>query len=39
VPFLELSQIASGQFGTVKLARHRLDGMLYGVKLTKKPIR
>ena len=37
--FLELAEIASGQFGTVKRARHRLDGMVYAVKVTKKPIR
>ncbi len=33
--FLELETLASGEFGTVKLARHRLDGMVYAVKITK----
>jgi len=32
--FLELAELASGQFGTVKLVRHRLDGMVYVVKVS-----
>lgn len=31
--FLELFDIASGQFGQVKVARHRLDGMVYAIKV------
>ena len=34
--FLEISQIASGEFGCVKRARHRLDGVDYAVKISKK---
>jgi len=37
--FLELSEIASGQFGTVKQARHRLDGIVYAIKISKNPLR
>jgi wee1-like protein kinase len=37
--FLELSEIASGQFGTVKLSRHRLDGIVYAIKISKHPLR
>ena len=37
--FVELDKIASGQFGVVKKARHRLDGMVYAIKMTKKPLR
>ena len=37
--FLELSEIASGEFGVVKQARHRLDGIVYAVKVTKKSLR
>ena len=37
--FLELSEVASGQFGVVKRARHRLDGIVYAVKITKKSLR
>ena len=32
--FLELREIASGTFGTVKVARHRLDGMVYAIKVS-----
>jgi len=34
--FLELSRLASGSFGSVVKARHRLDGVVYAVKITKK---
>jgi len=37
--FLELSEVASGEFGTVKLARHRLDGTEYAVKVSKSSLR
>jgi len=37
--FLELEEIASGQFGEVKKARHRLDGIVYAIKVSKKAIR
>merc|ERR1719186_1648409 len=33
--FLELAQVATGQFGTVIKARHRLDGIVYAIKITK----
>ena len=32
--FVEIKEIASGTFGTVKVARHRLDGMVYAIKVT-----
>ena len=34
--FIELSNIASGQFGMVVKARHRLDGIVYAIKISKK---
>ena len=34
--FLEISELASGEFGCVKRARHRLDGVDYAVKISKK---
>merc|ERR1712013_601739 len=34
--FLELSEVASGEFGCVLHARHRLDGIDYAVKVNKK---
>jgi len=37
--FLELANIATGQFGTVIKARHRLDGIVYAIKITKKNLR
>jgi len=37
--FLELAEIASGEFGTVKKARHRLDGIVYAIKVTKNSLR
>jgi len=37
--FLELAVIASGEFGLVKKSRHRLDGMVYAIKVSKKEIR
>jgi len=37
--FLELSEVASGEFGSVKLARHRLDGSDYAVKVNKTKLR
>ena len=36
---MEIEKIASGQFGVVKKARHRLDGMVYAIKMTKKPLK
>ena len=36
---MELKQLASGHFGTVVQARHRLDGIVYAVKITKKKLR
>ena len=33
--FLELEQIGDGFFGNVKIARHRLDGVVYAIKMTK----
>ena len=32
--FVEIKEIASGTFGTVKVARHRLDGMVYAIKVS-----
>jgi len=37
--FLELNKVASGQFGMVVKARHRLDGIVYAIKITKKNLR
>lgn len=37
--FLEVGEIASGEFGTVKKARHRLDGIVYAIKVTKNTVR
>ena len=37
--FLELAELACGEFGVVKKARHRLDGMVYAIKVSKKTIR
>ena len=34
--FLEMEEIASGEFGCVKRARHRLDGVDYAIKISKK---
>ena len=34
--FLEITEIASGEYGCVKRARHRLDGVDYAVKISKK---
>ena len=36
--FIEVEEIASGSFGTVKIARNRLDGMLYAIKVTRHQI-
>ena len=33
--FLEVAEIANGEFGKVTVARHRLDGMLYAIKVSK----
>ena len=33
--FLEVETIAAGQFGSVKRARHRLDGVDYAVKISR----
>ena len=32
--FVEIEQIASGVFGKVMVARHRLDGMVYAIKVS-----
>ena len=32
--FLEVAEIANGEFGKVTVARHRLDGMLYAIKVS-----
>ena len=37
--FLEIAKIASGQFGMVVKARHKLDGIVYAIKITKKNLR
>merc|ERR1712106_343109 len=37
--FLELSEVASGEFGCVALARHRLDGSDYAVKVSKNKLK
>jgi len=37
--FIELANIASGQFGMVVKARHRLDGMVYAIKISRKNLR
>jgi len=37
--FLELDILASGHFGDVVKARHRLDGVVYAIKRTKKSLR
>ena len=37
--FIEISNIASGQFGMVVKARHRLDGIVYAIKISKKNLR
>ena len=31
--FVEIDEIASGVFGRVCVARHRLDGMVYAIKV------
>ena len=36
--FLEVAEIANGEFGKVTVARHRLDGMLYAIKVRKSVI-
>ena len=36
---MEIERIACGEFGVVKKARHRLDGMVYAIKMTKKPLK
>ena len=36
--FVELEEIASGAFGRVAAARHRLDGMVYAIKMSKNAI-
>ena len=37
--FLELAEIATGSFGVVKQARHRLDGIVYAIKISKNRLR
>ena len=32
--FVEIEEIASGVFGKVMAARHRLDGMVYAIKVS-----
>ena len=34
--FVEIQEIASGVFGKVMVARHRLDGMVYAIKVSLK---
>lgn len=36
--FLEISEIGGGEFGSVFLVRHRLDGCLYAIKRSRKPV-
>jgi len=36
--FIELDEIASGEFGRVCVCRHRLDGMVYAIKMSKEEI-
>ena len=36
--FVEIDELASGEFGMVKLARHRLDGIEYAIKISKKDL-
>lgn len=36
--FIEIKEIASGSFGKVKIARHRLDGMVYAIKVSRNKI-
>jgi len=31
--FFELADVANGQYGQVKIVRHRLDGMVYAIKV------
>ncbi|XP_077493000.1 wee1-like protein kinase 2 [Amblyomma americanum] len=37
--FLELSQVGSGEFGSVYKCLHRLDGCVYAIKKSRKPMR
>jgi len=37
--FLELQEVACGEFGMVKKARHRLDGIIYAIKMSKSRLR
>lgn len=37
--FLELGELASGQYGSVRLVRHRLDGTEYAIKVNKEALR
>jgi serine/threonine protein kinase len=37
--FLEMDVLASGHFGDVMKARHRLDGVVYAIKIIKKRLR
>jgi len=37
--FLEIAKVATGQFGMVVKARHKLDGIVYAIKITKKNLR
>ena len=36
--FVEIEEIASGVFGKVMAARHRLDGMVYAIKVKFRPL-
>merc|ERR1712012_430666 len=37
--FVQMSELAAGEYGSVKLARHRLDGSDYAIKVNKTPLR
>ena len=37
--FVQMAELASGEYGSVKLARHRLDGTDYAIKVNKTPLR
>jgi len=37
--YVDLGNLSSGNFGKVVKAKHRLDGMTYAIKVTKRPLR
>ena len=37
--FVQMAELASGEYGSVKLARHRLDGTDYAIKVNKTPLK